>query len=55
MFLFMPKEQLNSESVAHGKDKKDKKGRKVSIPRRQCRGCAELKYCDLDFCLRWFH
>lgn len=55
MYLFMPKEDLTTLSVVSKKEKQDKKGKKVVIPRRACRGCSDRKYCDLDFCLRWYH
>lgn len=54
MFLFLFRE--DSEEKPHvikiGKDS-DEEIR--NVPRKKCRQCSDLAYCDLDFCLRWFH
>lgn len=41
-----------ASSISHKIEEKEKKYR--NLPSR-CRYCYELPYCDLDFCLRWYH
>lgn len=35
-------------------EKGEKEEKERTLPKR-CRSCSDLPYCDLDYCLRWWH
>ncbi len=53
MFSFKIKELFredsNSSKKIEGKEKNER-----ALPKR-CKSCSDLEYCDLDYCLRWYH
>jgi hypothetical protein len=53
--MFIPMFNRVVRDFSHLIDEKGEKEEKERMPPKRCKGCSDLPYCDLDYCLRWWH
>ncbi len=48
------RENTSADVLESGVEKDRNDQQEPDIPKR-CRFCSDMQYCDLNFCLHWWH